>query len=272
MSVEKELKLSEIRSKITLDHIQTMLNKPDKKKDGMTPLHVAAALGCIEIVKELLEAGVDVNQINTHGKSALHFAAENDRKDVVKLLLQNPRVDVNKADIFNETPLCASIKSANEDVVKLFLQDLRVDVNKFIYNGKAFFPPVGWKLSSYFDMVELIQARAVRGKTIEGLDRTIKAKSSNKESAEEIKILIECLIKNPDDEEKKSALQTLVKKELEIAKENKGKKLFPKLLHRSNFIPALEKLQLTPTKAGQGVFINGEEGLKPYLKKTPKGR
>ena len=47
-----------------------------------------ASLGEIEQVKALLEQGIDPNQTDEEGYSALHAAAENGYLDVVQLLIQ----------------------------------------------------------------------------------------------------------------------------------------------------------------------------------------
>lgn len=46
-----------------------------------------ASLGDVEQVAQLLEAGIDPNQIDDEGYSALQAAAENDHLAVVKLLV-----------------------------------------------------------------------------------------------------------------------------------------------------------------------------------------
>ena len=47
----------------------------------------AASLGDIEQVEQLLSQGVDANQTDDEGYSALHAAAENDHFEIVKLLI-----------------------------------------------------------------------------------------------------------------------------------------------------------------------------------------
>jgi uncharacterized protein len=47
----------------------------------------AASLGDIEQVEQLLSQGIDANQMDEDGYSALHAAAENDHLEIVKLLV-----------------------------------------------------------------------------------------------------------------------------------------------------------------------------------------
>lgn len=54
----------------------------------------AASLGDIEQVEQLLSQGVNANQADDEGYSALHAAAENDHLEIVKLLI-GKGADVN---------------------------------------------------------------------------------------------------------------------------------------------------------------------------------
>ncbi len=63
-------------------------------KDGMTPLHYAAAGGYKEVAKSLLVNKADVNAKNHDGMTPLLEAAAFGYKDIVELLLNN-KADVN---------------------------------------------------------------------------------------------------------------------------------------------------------------------------------
>lgn len=54
---------------------------------GSTPLISAGVFGRDEIAKVLIEAGVDLNKVNNDGSTALHTAAFFGRPEIVKLLL-----------------------------------------------------------------------------------------------------------------------------------------------------------------------------------------
>ena len=68
-------------------------------------LHVAAAVGNIEAVKQHLAAGADVN---TKGGplqvTPLHIAADQGHKEIVELLITNG-ADVNAKNKFGKTPM-----------------------------------------------------------------------------------------------------------------------------------------------------------------------
>ena len=49
---------------------------------------MAARLSSINIIEELIEANADINAADKEGKSALHWAAQVNYVEVVKLLLE----------------------------------------------------------------------------------------------------------------------------------------------------------------------------------------
>ncbi|KAG5081638.1 hypothetical protein AAZX31_02G271100 [Glycine max] len=69
-------------------------------------------------IKELLDAGSDVNFTDIDGRTALHVAACQGRTDVVGLLLRRG-ADVDPQDRWGSTPLVDAMYYKNHDVVKL---------------------------------------------------------------------------------------------------------------------------------------------------------
>ncbi|GLD97538.1 hypothetical protein PINS_up006228 [Pythium insidiosum] len=61
---------------------------------GFTPLANAAAGGHTSCVLALVAAGADVNARDVRGYTPLHLAAASGRSDVVRVLLQQPRIDL----------------------------------------------------------------------------------------------------------------------------------------------------------------------------------
>lgn len=66
-------------------------------RNGLTPLHLAADIGNVEIAQILLEHGAAVNQLSLDfGDSPLFMASSKGHKNVAELLLQHG-ADVNLA-------------------------------------------------------------------------------------------------------------------------------------------------------------------------------
>jgi len=69
------------------EEVTELLNERDD--DGKSPLDVAACLGRIELTRELLHRGADINDFTQKGYSCLHFAAAWGRLPVLKLQIEH---------------------------------------------------------------------------------------------------------------------------------------------------------------------------------------
>jgi ankyrin repeat protein len=87
---------------VVKQHIAAGTDVNAKEEDG-TPLHYAAWNGHKEVVELLIAAGTDVNAKEEDG-TPLHYAAWNGHKEVVELLIA-AGADVNAKDDDGETPL-----------------------------------------------------------------------------------------------------------------------------------------------------------------------
>lgn len=94
----------------------------DFKRNGQTPLHVAAVTGNAEIMKIILDLGPDVNikSSDFHHKTPLHLACKYASVEVIELLLRSG-ADVNSTDRYGNTPLHKASAKGMCDVVKLLL-------------------------------------------------------------------------------------------------------------------------------------------------------
>jgi ankyrin repeat protein len=88
---------------------------------GVTPLHLAAAVGCEPIVRELLQFGACPNlPSGVGGESALHRAAACGHIDVVGLLVGHGAF-VNARDDLGETPLHYAVREGLPSVISVLL-------------------------------------------------------------------------------------------------------------------------------------------------------
>jgi len=107
------------------------MGQADLRDDtGWTPLLWAAARGCEDIVRLLVDRNdVDVNATGTDGQSPLSQAAKKGYEAIVRLLLERDNVDVNTKARNDCTPLLFAAMGGHEAVVRLLLERNKVDVN-----------------------------------------------------------------------------------------------------------------------------------------------
>ena len=78
----------------------------------------AAADGNLKAVKSGLSSGVDINsQDPKNGYTALHLAASNDKKIIVKLLVESG-AEINKLNLRKQTPLDLSSTESTDKYLR----------------------------------------------------------------------------------------------------------------------------------------------------------
>ena len=87
--------------KLLIDH---GVNMESRNEFDNTPIITAAFKGELEIVKLLLEQGIDINSKGGKGYSMLHFAVEDFNFEIVEFLLEKG-ANVNARTGKNNTPL-----------------------------------------------------------------------------------------------------------------------------------------------------------------------
>jgi ankyrin repeat protein len=96
-------------------------------KTGSTPLHVAAFIGDILLVEELLRLGSDANATRGDGFTALHLTCVQNHLDIAKRLV--PCTDVDSESRFGTTALHEASRRGFHKLVALLLQN-GADPNK----------------------------------------------------------------------------------------------------------------------------------------------
>ncbi|PNP80121.1 hypothetical protein FNYG_06540 [Fusarium nygamai] len=89
-------------------------------KGGWTPLHGASQYGHLEIVKILLDKEVDAAAANKDGSTPLHQASQYGHSEIVKMLLDKG-VDAAAADKNGWTPLHRASQRGYSEIVKMLL-------------------------------------------------------------------------------------------------------------------------------------------------------
>lgn len=74
---------------VVRQHIQAGSNLDEVDAYGSTPLIIAITFGETEVARELIEAGADLSISNSEGSNPLHLAAFLGRTEIVKTLLEN---------------------------------------------------------------------------------------------------------------------------------------------------------------------------------------
>ncbi|KAH9041905.1 hypothetical protein EDB83DRAFT_2524063 [Lactarius deliciosus] len=92
-----------------------------------TALHAAARRNHVEVVKSLLEHGVDVNSLGQWERTTLHIASVWEHLEIVRSLLEHG-ADVNAKQDDHWTPLHMVARNGNFELVRMFLQH-NADIN-----------------------------------------------------------------------------------------------------------------------------------------------
>jgi ankyrin repeat protein len=98
----------------------------------MTPLMEAANEDNTDAIATLLDEGADINEVDSDGTSALHWAVYSGYYDAAALLLERG-ADPNTVDVY-ETPLISAVIAEDVEMVKLLL-DYGADVNSVDASG-----------------------------------------------------------------------------------------------------------------------------------------
>ncbi|XP_023314366.1 ankyrin repeat domain-containing protein 27-like isoform X1 [Trichogramma pretiosum] len=90
---------------------------------GETALHIAAGVGCIEIIQLLLDAGAHVNlPTRSEGRTPLHLACQNEHPSAVKLLLASANCNPDAKDHSRDTPLHLAARSGSVRIVEMLVR------------------------------------------------------------------------------------------------------------------------------------------------------
>ena len=93
---------------------------------GKFPLHLAVERNMVEVVRVLLEAGVDVDaQEQVSGKTALHLAVDRGLEDMVTILVREAQVDTARTDFSGLTALELAESGRSPAVKKTLIKEIK---------------------------------------------------------------------------------------------------------------------------------------------------
>jgi ankyrin repeat protein len=90
-------------------------------KNGDTALMKATRDGIYSVVKELIDAGAEINATNDDHNNALWFACFGNHYDLINLLLE-AKIDINNQNDNGATVLMYGASAGKTEVVRLLLQ------------------------------------------------------------------------------------------------------------------------------------------------------
>jgi ankyrin repeat protein len=101
----------------------------------MTALHLAVQVGSEMIVRNLLLADVNVNELNAQKQSVLHVAAENGQADICSILLEHG-VNVECVDLSLNNALHIACSRADLDICRVLIQECNINAEALNLRGQ----------------------------------------------------------------------------------------------------------------------------------------
>ena len=119
----------------------------------------------LNIVKALIEAPkIDVNAINEGGETALHYAAEGGHLDIVEALLATGKINIDAVDHeYGKTALAIASMFGNLDIVKALIATGKADVNSIMNNGTPIFVNTAGRIYYGRNNLEILKALIATG-------------------------------------------------------------------------------------------------------------
>lgn len=101
---------------------KTALDKSKSVRAKKTALHVVVSRGNVEVIKSLLDSGIDINIRNSKQQTPAHIAANTGNKEVLKLLISSG-ADINARDKNGNTPLHFASSKGRKKIVEILLEN-----------------------------------------------------------------------------------------------------------------------------------------------------
>ncbi|KAJ6229228.1 ankyrin repeat family protein [Anaeramoeba flamelloides] len=114
--------------------IQIGINTELKNSFSLTPLNIAIKKENFEIVELLLNNNSDPNSTDSQGKTSLHICSETGNDKILEILLKNSKCKINQVDNFHRTALFDAIKANSMKCIKLLIKNT-IKINQYDTNN-----------------------------------------------------------------------------------------------------------------------------------------
>jgi len=124
----------------------------------------------------------EVNGVDTHGSSALHWACRHNNHHLVSQLLAIPGILVNVKNLQGQTAVMWSVACCSVDALKIMLKDDRVDIEEEDKDGDKLEDLVGYcestilKKNECLSLIKDAKARKMNIKVLENLRANVRSK------------------------------------------------------------------------------------------------
>lgn len=146
------------------------------------PLLYAAKHNYLDVVKHLIEHGVDINTQNLRGSTALHIAAYNGNIQMAMFLLTN-HAEVDTQNVYSSTALYYAAEQSNVEMVRLLLS-YGANPNLQCYFNQTPFERAWVKYINspelHFEMMKLLVTNIVKTEHCNAVDTNLSGFLHNK--------------------------------------------------------------------------------------------
>ena len=104
------------------------------EENNITSLHIAAKENAINLARQLIEMGADVNSRDARWRTPLHIAAKYAGLEIIELLVNN-KAKVEAVDDFDYTPLHAAVVRKRPQDAVAYLVNAKAHINAIAGNG-----------------------------------------------------------------------------------------------------------------------------------------
>ncbi|XP_076367426.1 rabankyrin-5 isoform X2 [Tachypleus tridentatus] len=127
---------SDIESVLFLLSVNVNIHSRIQDSSQLTPLHLAVETGAEMIVRNLLLAGANINDMTLQKQTALHLAASLDHSTICSVLLENS-VDFDALDINLNNALHLACQKGNLATCRVLLTESRINAEAHNLRGQT---------------------------------------------------------------------------------------------------------------------------------------